>query len=122
MGNVRFQYSLLCPRPRKLEAGAGELSLSVEPKLELAGLDATPAAQRLLRSTAVAFVSTLGPSSQPQVTPIWFMFDGKAVSFSLVEGRQKLANLRRELEALISTYFEDNTMRQDYLLTRAVKC
>ncbi len=31
------------------------------------------------------------------------------------------AALRRELEALTSEYFEDNTIRQDYLLTRAIK-
>lgn len=33
----------------------------------------------------------------------------------------KLAALRRELEELATPYFEDNQMRQDYLLTRAVK-
>ena len=50
----------------------------------------------LLTSTAVAFVSTLGPHGDPQVTPIWFMFDGEVVRFSLVEGRQKLRNLRSD--------------------------
>jgi PPOX class probable F420-dependent enzyme len=50
----------------------------------------------LLRSTAVAFVSTLGRSGGPQVTPIWFVFDGDVVRFSLVDGRQKLVNLRRD--------------------------
>ena len=34
---------------------------------------------------------------------------------------EKLASLRREFEALITLYFEDNAMRQDYLLSRAVK-
>jgi hypothetical protein len=29
--------------------------------------------------------------------------------------------LRREAEELASVYFEDNALRQDYLLTRAVK-
>jgi SAM-dependent methyltransferase len=33
----------------------------------------------------------------------------------------KLAALRRELEAVLSVYFEDNHLRQDYLLTRAIK-
>jgi hypothetical protein len=32
----------------------------------------------------------------------------------------QLAAVRREFEALIAEYFEDNTVRQDYLLTRAV--
>ena len=34
---------------------------------------------------------------------------------------QKLASFRSEMEALIGEYFEDNHLRQDYLLTRAVK-
>ncbi|TWF76692.1 PPOX class probable F420-dependent enzyme [Pseudonocardia hierapolitana] len=50
----------------------------------------------LLRSRAVAFVSTLGRSGAPQVTPLWFLWDGDRVRISLVEGRQKLRNLRRD--------------------------
>lgn len=43
------QYSLLCPRPRELEALGGELLLRHRPRVELAGLDATPAAAQLRR-------------------------------------------------------------------------
>ena len=50
----------------------------------------------LLQSTALALVSTLGPDGAPQVTPIWFLFEQGSVRFSLVEGRQKLRNLRRD--------------------------
>jgi PPOX class probable F420-dependent enzyme len=50
----------------------------------------------LLRSRAVAFVSTLGKDGAPQVTPLWFLWDGERVRISLVEGRQKLRNLRRD--------------------------
>ncbi|WP_328322647.1 PPOX class F420-dependent oxidoreductase [Kribbella sp. NBC_00382] len=50
----------------------------------------------LLDSTAVAFVSTLGKQGEPQTTPLWFLWDGGAVHISLVEGRQKLRNLRRD--------------------------
>jgi len=50
----------------------------------------------LLRSTAVAILSTIGPSGAPQATPTWFLFDAGTVRFSLVEGRQKLVNLRRD--------------------------
>jgi PPOX class probable F420-dependent enzyme len=52
--------------------------------------------QPLLASTAVALVSTLGRHGEPQVTPIWFMFDGEYLRFSLVDGRQKLRNLQRD--------------------------
>jgi PPOX class probable F420-dependent enzyme len=50
----------------------------------------------LLASTAVAFVSTIGKRGEPQVTPLWFLWDGGSVRISLVEGRQKLRNLRRD--------------------------
>jgi PPOX class probable F420-dependent enzyme len=50
----------------------------------------------LLESTAVAFVSTLGKHGEPQTTPLWFLFRDGRVHVSLVEGRQKLRNLRRD--------------------------
>ena len=50
----------------------------------------------LLSSTAVAFVGTLGKSGEPHVTPSWFLWDGERVRISLVEGRQRLRNLRRD--------------------------
>lgn len=50
----------------------------------------------LLGSTAVAFVSTIGPSGAPQSTPMWFIWRDEAVRFSLVAGRQKLRNLERD--------------------------
>jgi SAM-dependent methyltransferase len=34
----------------------------------------------------------------------------------------RLRELRAELEALLALYFEDNLLKQDYLLTRAIKC
>jgi PPOX class probable F420-dependent enzyme len=55
----------------------------------------------LLESTAVAFVSTIGPKGEPQTTPIWFLWRDGAVRFSLVEGRQKLRNLRRDPRASV---------------------
>jgi PPOX class probable F420-dependent enzyme len=50
----------------------------------------------LLESTAVAFVSTIGPNGEPQTTPLWFLWEDEALHFSLVEGRQKFRNLRRD--------------------------
>ena len=44
----------------------------------------------------MAFVSTLGPRGEPQTTPLWFLWEGGHVRLSLVEGRQKLRNLRRD--------------------------
>lgn len=50
----------------------------------------------LLSSTAVAIVGTIGRHGEPQVTPLWFLWDGERVRISLVDGRQKLRNLRRD--------------------------
>jgi PPOX class probable F420-dependent enzyme len=55
----------------------------------------------LLDSTAVAFVSTIGPKGEPQITPIWFTWKEDAVRFSLVDGRQKLRNIRRDPRASV---------------------
>ena len=59
-------------------------------------MDVPPPLRYLLDSTAVAFVSTIGPRGEPQTTPLWFLHDDGAVRISLVEGRQKLRNLRRD--------------------------
>jgi PPOX class probable F420-dependent enzyme len=50
----------------------------------------------LLSSTAVAMVGTIGKRGEPQVTPLWFLWDGEHVRISLVDGRQKLRNLQRD--------------------------
>jgi PPOX class probable F420-dependent enzyme len=49
----------------------------------------------LLSSTAIALVGTIGRRGEPQVTPLWFLWDGERVRMSLVDGRQKLRNLQR---------------------------
>lgn len=40
-------------------------------------------------------VGTIGRRGEPQVTPLWFLWDGERVRISLVDGRQKLRNLQR---------------------------
>lgn len=36
----------------------------------------------LLDSTALAHVATIGPKGEPQVTPVWFGWDGTHLRFS----------------------------------------
>jgi PPOX class probable F420-dependent enzyme len=55
----------------------------------------------LLDSAAIALVSTVGPKGEPQTTPIWFVWKAGTVHFSLVDGRQKLRNLRRDPRASV---------------------
>jgi PPOX class probable F420-dependent enzyme len=50
----------------------------------------------LLESPAIAFVSTIGPRGEPHTTPSWFLWEDGALRLSLVEGRQRLRNLRRD--------------------------
>lgn len=60
------------------------------------GVEVPEAFHDLLASQALALVSTLGKRGEPQVTPLWFLWDGGRVHLSLVDGRQKLRNLRRD--------------------------
>ena len=45
----------------------------------------------------------------------------KLVEMLSASDPDRLAQFRREYEALVAPYFEDNVVRQDYLLTRATK-
>ena len=40
---------------------------------------------------------------------------------ALQDDAPKLAAFRADIEALVTTYFEDNYMRQDFLVSRATK-
>jgi len=70
----------------------------------------------LLSSTAVAMVGTIGKRGEPQVTPLWFLWDGQRVRMSLVDGRQKLRNLQRN--PLISVVIVDPARPTYYLELR----
>ena len=50
----------------------------------------------ILHSTALAFVSTLGPKGEPQTSPVWFGWDGDVLRFSHTKARQKYRNLTRD--------------------------
>ena len=65
----------------------------------------------LLESRAFAFVSTLGKSGEPQVNPIWFLWDGSQIRFGVLEGRQKYRNLVRDNRIAIAIANPDNPYR-----------
>ena len=50
----------------------------------------------LLASKAVAYIGTLGPQGEPQVSAVWFAFDGTGLFFSMSRRRQKVRNLGRD--------------------------
>jgi PPOX class probable F420-dependent enzyme len=65
----------------------------------------------LLESRAFAFVSTLGKDGEPQVTPIWFLWDGYRLRFGVLEGRQKYRNLVRDNRIAIAIAHPANPYR-----------
>jgi PPOX class probable F420-dependent enzyme len=58
--------------------------------------------QDILASTTVAHVATLGRGGEPQSTPVWFIWDGQQLKFSLTTTRQKYRNLRRDPRIAVS--------------------
>jgi PPOX class probable F420-dependent enzyme len=82
---------VISPRPDSLQSDAERRTPAQEASVEI-----PVQFHDLLSSKAIAFVGTIGKSGEPQVTPQWFHWDGEQVRISLVEGRQKLRNLRRD--------------------------
>jgi PPOX class probable F420-dependent enzyme len=50
----------------------------------------------LLDTRVVANVATIGPGGAPQVSPVWFGWDGAHIRISHLPNAQKLKNLRRD--------------------------
>ena len=50
----------------------------------------------LLESTALAYLATIGPKGEPQVSAVWFTWDGAHLLFALNKNRQKSRNLARD--------------------------
>ena len=65
----------------------------------------------LLRSTAVAYVATIGPKGEPQVNPVWFDWDGEHVKISQTKTRQKYKNVGRDPQIALSIVDPENHLR-----------
>src|SRR5258708_23659168 len=52
--------------------------------------------QDLLEKKIFVSLATLMPDGRPQVTPVWFDFDGQHVVINSAKGRVKDRNLRRD--------------------------
>jgi hypothetical protein len=65
----------------------------------------------LLESTALADIATIGPHGEPQVTPVWFGWDGQHVRFSQTKTRQKLHNVQRDPRIALSIVDPANPYR-----------
>lgn len=69
---------------------------------------------------ATMFFPTLSPTHMRLFMEANVGPAGKLIE-SLADQPEKLQAFRAEFEALISIYFENNTLRQDFLMTRAIK-
>ncbi len=56
----------------------------------------------ILESTAIGHLATIGADGLPQSTPIWFIFDGEHVKFSVTKTRQKYGNITQNPNVAIS--------------------
>jgi len=65
----------------------------------------------LLRTTTVAHIATIGPKGEPQITPVWFDWDGNTIRFSQTTTRQKFRNLQRDPRIALSIVDPNNPYR-----------
>ncbi|MBI2528901.1 MAG: PPOX class F420-dependent oxidoreductase [Candidatus Rokubacteria bacterium] len=65
----------------------------------------------LLEKKAFASLATLGADGAPQVTPVWFDWDGTHIRVNTARGRVKDKNLRRNPLVALAVMDPDNPYR-----------
>ena len=65
----------------------------------------------LMEAKAFAHFATLMPDGSPQVTPVWFSFDGTHVLINSVKGRRKDDNIHRDPRVSLSMCDPENAYR-----------
>ena len=70
----------------------------------------------LLTKKAFAHLATIMPDGSPQVTPVWFDFDGGHVRINSAKGRVKDKNMRRNGQVALAIQDPENPYR--YLAVR----
>ena len=71
----------------------------------------TTAMKRLVRDQQTAFVATVNADGTPQVTPVWFSYDGTHIWVNSAKGRLKDKNMRRNNQVALSIQDPDNHYR-----------
>ncbi len=72
----------------------------------------------LLHSKALAMLATLNADGTPQVTPVWFDYDGTHIVFNTARGRLKDRNLQRNPVVALAIVDPVNAYR--YMQVRGV--
>jgi PPOX class probable F420-dependent enzyme len=70
---------------------------------------------------AFALLATVMPNGSPQVTPVWFDYDGKYIRVNSARGRVKDKNMRRDPRVALSILDPDNPYRYLTIRGRVVK-
>jgi PPOX class probable F420-dependent enzyme len=70
---------------------------------------------------AFANLATVNPNGSPQVTPVWFDFDGKYIRVNSARGRVKDKNMRRDPRVALSILDPDNPYRYLAIRGRVIK-
>ena len=70
----------------------------------------------LFAKVAYANLATIMPDGSPQVTPVWFDYDGECLRINSAKGRIKDKNMRRNKRVAVSIQDPDNANR--YLAVR----
>jgi len=65
----------------------------------------------LLQSAALAYLATIGPKGEPQVSAVWFTWDGTHLLFAFNKKRQKYRNVLRETRVAIAIADPTNLYR-----------
>jgi PPOX class probable F420-dependent enzyme len=65
----------------------------------------------LLQKKAFANLATVSADGTPQVTPVWFDYDGTHIRFNTAKGRVKDKNLRRNPAVALTIMDPDNPYR-----------
>jgi PPOX class probable F420-dependent enzyme len=76
--------------------------------------------QDILQKKAFAQLATLMPDGSPQVSPVWFDFDGTNILVNTAKGRVKDQNMRRDKRVSVDIMDPDNPYRHVSIRGRVV--
>jgi PPOX class probable F420-dependent enzyme len=65
----------------------------------------------LTHKRAFAHIATVMPDGSPQVTPVWFDYDGEYLLINSAKGRQKDLNMRRDPRVSVEIFDPDDPYR-----------
>lgn len=75
----------------------------------------------LLQKKAFASLATVMPDGSPQVTPVWFDWDGSHLRINSAKGRVKDRNMRRTPKVALAILDPDNPYRHLAIRGRVVE-